>query len=297
MDAQGLAVADGGLETVMVFKEGIDLPHFAAFPLIYEERGRAALRHYYEGFLAVADDAGLPYVLDTPTWRANPDWAARLEFSKAELARANADAVAFVRGLAGERADVTLEGVVGPRADGYVVADRMGPDEAAEYHSPQMAVFRDEGVDRVCAVTLNYVGEALGFVHAAIDLGVPAVVSFTVETDGRLPDGTGLREAIMQVDAATTGAAEFYMVNCAHPRHVALGLGDAVTADRVRGIRVNASALSHAELDAAEELDEGDPAQLASDNATLRRLLPNVQVLGGCCGTDARHVRAMISSW
>lgn len=149
----------------------------------------------------------------------------------------------------------------------------------------------------MCAVTLNYVGEALGFVLAAKDLGMPAVVSFTVETDGRLPDGTGLGEAIAEVDAATSASAEFFMINCAHPQHIAPGLGDPVTAERVRGIRVNASSLSHAELDAAEELDEGDPLMLAGDNAALREHLPHVQVLGGCCGTDARHVREIVAAW
>lgn len=296
MSASSLAVTDGGLETVMVFKENLDLPHFAAFPLIYDERGRDALRRYYESFLAIADDAALPFVLDTPTWRANGDWGVALGYSKAALAAANADAVAFVRDVAGDR-PVTLEGVVGPRADGYVVSQKMTPEHAAEYHSNQVSVFRDEGVDRVCGVTINYVEEAIGIVLAASRLGVPVTLSFTVETDGRLPDGTNLAQAIAETDSATNGAAQFFMVNCAHPRHVALGLGDAMTAERVRGVRVNASAMSHAELDEAEDLDEGDPTTLARDHAGLRALLPNVEVLGGCCGTDARHVREIISAW
>jgi homocysteine S-methyltransferase len=202
-----------------------------------------------------------------------------------------------VRGLVEGRADVTVEGVIGPRADGYVVADQMSDDAAAEYHSHQVGVFKDEGVDRVCAVTLNYPSEAIGVVLAARDAGLSTVISFTVETDGRLPDGTALGDAIAAVDAATDSGADFFMVNCAHPTHVAPGLGDDVTAERVRGIRVNASQMSHAELDAAEELDEGDPHRLGRDNASLRDLLPNVEVLGGCCGTDARHVREIVTSW
>ena len=297
MSAAPIAVTDGGLETVMVFKEGLDLPHFAAFPLLKSDRGREALRRYFGSFLAVADDADRPFVLDTPTWRANRDWGAALGLSAAELAKANADAVHFVRHLVGERPGVTIEGVVGPRADGYVVAERMNAAEAAEYHSDQIGTFREEGVGRVAAVTFNYVDEATGFVLAASDLGVAAVVSFTVETDGRLPDGTALGGAIAAVDAATDRAADFFMVNCAHPIHVLRGLGDPVTANRVRGLRVNASALSHAELDEAEFLDEGDPRALATDHAALKDLLPNVEVLGGCCGTDSRHVKEIVAAW
>lgn len=297
MTTTNIAVADGGLETVMVFKEGFDLPAFAAFPLIYDVAGRDALRRYYEGFLAIADDAGLPFVLDTPTWRANPDWAATLGYGPSELARANADAVTFVRGLAGGRAATTLEGVVGPRADGYVVSEQMGSSEAAEYHSRQITVLADAGVDRVCAVTLNYPNEAIGVVLAARGAGLPAIVSFTVETDGKLPDGTSLADAIQAVDAATDAGAAFFMVNCAHPTHVVQALGDATTAERVRGVRVNASTMSHAELDAAEELDDGDPRQLGRDHASLHAHLPNVEVLGGCCGTDSRHVREIVASW
>jgi S-methylmethionine-dependent homocysteine/selenocysteine methylase len=292
-----ISVADGGLETVMVFQEGIDLPYFAAFPLLYDERGRDALRRYYASFLAVADEADAPFVLATPTWRANSDWASLLGFSSAELARANADAIRFVRELAGDRSRVTVEGVLGPRADGYVVRDQMSASDAAEYHAVQVSVLAAEGVDRVCAVTLNYPAEAIGVVLAARESSVPCVVSFTVETDGRLPDGTALGEAIESVDEATDGAAEFFMINCAHPTHVHEGLGDSVTKERVRGLRVNASALSHAELDAAEELQDGDPQELARHHASLRDLLPHVEVLGGCCGTDARHVREIVAAW
>ncbi|MGC4174182.1 homocysteine S-methyltransferase family protein [Demequina sp.] len=292
-----VAVADGGLETVMVFTEGLDLPAFAAFPLIYDDRGRDALRRYYRSFLEIADEHATAFVLSTPTWRANPEWAAALGYDLAALTKANADAVAFVRGIVGDREGVTVEGVIGPRADGYVVGTQMPDAAAAEYHAHQISVLRGEGVDRVCAVTLNYPGEAIGMVLASRAAGLPAVISFTVETDGRLPDGTALADAIAEVDAATDKGAQFFMINCAHPTHVRHALGNDVTADRVRGLRVNASQLSHAELDAAEELDDGDPAQLGRDHATLRDLLPNIEVLGGCCGTDARHVREIVAAW
>jgi S-methylmethionine-dependent homocysteine/selenocysteine methylase len=290
-------MTDGGIETVLVFHDGIDLPDFAAFPLLYDADGRAAMRRYYESFLELADERELPFVIDTPTWRANPDWGARLGYSPEQLATANADAVAFVRKVAAGRPSVLVEGLLGPRGDGYVVTDRMTPDEASAYHSVQIAALRDAGVDRIAALTLTYPDEAIGVVRAATSVDLPVVVSFTVETDGRLPDGTRLDEAIAQVDAATDAAAQFYMVNCAHPTHIARGVQVGEAMARIGGLRVNASRMSHAELDEAEELDEGDPVELGRDNANLRDLLPNIQLLGGCCGTDARHVKEMLVAW
>jgi S-methylmethionine-dependent homocysteine/selenocysteine methylase len=297
MAAAGMAMTDGGIETVLVFHDGIDLPDFAAFPLLYDADGRAAMRRYYESFLELADERELPFVIDTPTWRANPDWGARLGYSPEQLATANADAVTFVRKVAAGRPSVLVEGLLGPRGDGYVVTDRMTPDEASAYHSVQIAALRDAGVDRIAALTLTYPDEAIGVVRAATSVDLPVVVSFTVETDGRLPDGTRLDEAIAQVDAATDAAAQFYMVNCAHPTHIARGVQVGEAMARIGGLRVNASRMSHAELDEAEELDEGDPVELGRDNANLRDLLPNIQLLGGCCGTDARHVKEMLVAW
>jgi homocysteine S-methyltransferase len=290
-------MTDGGIETVLVFHDGIDLPSFAAFPLLYDANGRAAMRRYYESFLELADETELPFVIDTPTWRANPDWGARLGYSPEQLAAANADAVAFIREVAAGHPSVLFEGMLGPRGDGYVVSDRMTPAEASAYHSVQIAALRDAGVDRIVALTLTYPDEAIGIVRAATSVDLPVVVSFTVETDGRLPDGTRLDEAIAQVDAATDAAAEFYMVNCAHPTHIARGLQVGEATHRIGGLRVNASRMSHAELDEAEELDEGDPLELGRDNASLRDLLPNIQLLGGCCGTDARHVKEILAAW
>jgi S-methylmethionine-dependent homocysteine/selenocysteine methylase len=294
---RAVALTDGGIETVLSFKQGFDLPCFASFPLLADERGRAALRAYFEPFLETARQRGLPFVLDTPTWRANPDWGAQLGYDAAALAAANSDAVAFARELAEGRPDVTINGVLGPRGDGYVVGERMTGDQAAEYHAWQIGVLREAGVERITALTLTYPEEAIGVVQAAAAVGVPVVPSFTVETDGRLPDGTSVAEAVELVDAATDEAAEFFMINCAHPTHIAAGLDDAAALDRIGGLRVNASALSHAELDEAEELDEGDPAALGHDNAALHERLPAVRLLGGCCGTDHRHVAEIIAAW
>lgn len=288
-----LRLTDGGLETWLIFHRGFELPAFAAFPLIENEPGRAALRSYFAPYLDLARRHDVGIVLGTPTWRANPDWGAQLGYDADRLRTVNRDAAAFVREIAGDGDDVVVEGAVGPRGDGYEVGVEMSPDEAAEYHAAQVAALVQDGVDQVAAMTLTYPAEATGFVRAAQHAGVPAVVGFTVETDGRLPNGHTLRGAIEEVDAETAASAAGFMVNCAHPTHFmdALEPGDWLT--RITAIRANASTLSHEELDAAEELDAGDPADLAQRYRTLLDRLPALNTLGGCCGTDDRHIGAI----
>jgi S-methylmethionine-dependent homocysteine/selenocysteine methylase len=285
-----MELTDGGIETHLLFRDGFDLPCFAAFPLLETDEGRAAFQRYFAPFLELAEERGMPFVLDTVTWRANPDWAARLG---ADVAAANRAAVDFARSIA--RGEVVINGVVGPRGDGYVVGERMSAGEAEAYHDTQIGVLRDAGVDRITAVTLTYPEEAIGIVRAAT--GVPVAIGFTVETDGRLPDGTAIADAVARVDAETGGAAAFFLINCAHPTHIAAGLDGAPELRRIGGLRVNASALSHAELDEAEELDESDPVALARDHAALCESLPGVRLLGGCCGTDHRHVAEIVAAW
>lgn len=297
MTATTLELSDGGMETSLVFHEGLELPCFAAFPLVEEEHGRAALRRYFTPFLDMAEKLDVPFVLDAPTWRANPDWGSQLGYDTAALAAANDGAVDFARELAAGGSDVMVNGVVGPRGDGYVMRERMSVDEAADYHSWQVSVLRDAGVDRITALTLTYPEEATGVVQAAEAMDLPVVASFTVETDGRLPDGTSIADAVAQVDGETAAAAQFFMVNCAHPTHIAAGLRGEPALERIGGLRVNASALSHAELDEAEELDEGDPVALGNDHAALRDAFPSIRLLGGCCGTDHRHVAEIVSAW
>jgi homocysteine S-methyltransferase len=292
-----MELTDGGIETTLTFREGFDLPCFAAFPLLGEVRARGAIRRYFDDFLELADARGLPFVLDTVTWRANPDWGARLGYDARALTAANHRAVELAQSIAAHGDQVLVNGVVGPRGDGYVAGEQMSADEAAAYHSRQVAALAEAGVERITALTLTYPDEATGIVQAATEAGVPVVASFTVETDGRLPDGTPIARAIEQVDEATAGAAEFFMVNCAHPTHIARGLDDDAALSRVGGLRVNASALSHAELDEASELDEGNPRALARDNAELRARLPGIRLLGGCCGTDHRHVTEIAAAW
>jgi len=294
-------VTDGGLETDLIFHRGLDLPDFASFPLLDDPHGREILEDYYRGYAVVAARAGAGLLLETPTWRANPDWGARLGYDADALARVNRDAVAHLRELAadvsGEVDGVLVVGSVGPRGDGYRAGD-LDADRYADYHRAQLAAFADAGADLATAYTLTTVAEAAGIVRAARDVGLPVAISFTVETDGRLPDGTDLGAAVEQLDTATDEGAVHLLVNCAHPDHVRHGLdADAAWTRRIAGLRVNSSRLSHAELDEAEDLDEGDLPDLAASSRVVAAALPAVRIVGGCCGTDARHVAAMWEGW
>ena len=286
-------LTDGGLETTLLFVEGIDLPDFAAFPLLDSEDGRAALRRYYDPYIDLAEHRGVGFVIDTPTWRASLDWGARLGYDALELAAVNRRAVDFVAAIAAARPGLerVVNGVIGPRGDGYVVGATMSPAEAAAYHGLQARAFAEAGAEMISAITMTYADEAIGVTRAAGAVSLPVVVSLTVETDGHMPSGQPLPDAIAQIDAATTTSPAYYMVNCAHPTHFIDRLDpDADWVTRIRGIRANASTMSHAELDAATELDRGDIAQLADSYAQLATVL-DLRVIGGCCGTDHEHVR------
>jgi homocysteine S-methyltransferase len=292
----GHYVTDGGLETDLIFNRGIGLPDFASFPLVGTADGREILTDYYDGYAAVARRAGAALVLETPTWRANPDWATRLGYDASALDAANRAAVDLLHRVRDSHVDlhdvgVVVSGNVGPRGDGYVAETAGTADDYADYHAAQIASFKTAGADVTTAMTMTHVAEALGVVAAARSLGLPVVVMFTVETDGRLPDGTPLAEAVTTVDEA--GGPDWFGVNCAHPDHVAPGLTDGAWLERLVAVRPNASRLSHAELDEAEVLDEGDPAELRRDLDALRDRLPSLRMVGGCCGTDVRHVASL----
>ena len=295
----GLFLSDGGLETSLIYGEGLDLPYFAAFPLLRSEDGRAALTRYFRNYLDVAKSRGLGFILDTATWRANPDWAVKLGIGPAELDAINRDAVSFASSLREEFERETdrpgiVNGVVGPRGDGYKIWHLMSAAEARLYHAGQIASFKAAGADMVSAITMNYVEEGLGVALAAMDTGMPVVISFTVETDGRLPSGMEIGTAITAVDEATGNYPVYFMINCAHPSHFDNALAEnAAWLKRIRGVRANASTKSHAELDEATALDPGDPVDLGQRYRELHRSLPKMNVVGGCCGTDHRHVAAM----
>ena len=286
-------LTDGGIETVLIFEEGIELPAFAAFDLLKDEAGTETLRRYYEPYVAEAAKRRLGFVAESPTWRASPRWASELGYDAAALDAFNRRAIALMEELRAEHPLVVISGCVGPSDDGYNPKQRLSAEAAEAYHSTQITTFVDTAADMVTAITMTYAEEAIGVCRAAVRAGLPVVISFTVETDGRLPSGQTLADAIAQVDAETGAAPAYYMINCAHPTHFDASLEDATIRERVRGVRANASARSHAELDEATELDAGDPADLAARYAGLTAQLPNLNVFGGCCGTDHRHVAAI----
>jgi homocysteine S-methyltransferase len=291
-------LTDGGMETTMIFHEGIALPHFAVFDLLRTAAGVAQVRAYYDRYAAMATARGVGFLLECPTWRANADWGAKLGYSRDDLADANRRAVALMAEIRAQhetpRSPIVISANVGPRGDGYVADRLMSAQEAQDYHGVQIGVFRDTAADLVSAFTINYVEEAIGIVCAAKAAAMPVVISFTLETDGRLPSGTSLQDAIETVDDETQRAVAYYMINCAHPTHFEHVLtAGASWVDRIRGLRANASKRSHAELDAAPDLDIGNPVELGHDYRMLRRKLPKLAVLGGCCGTDHRHVEAI----
>jgi homocysteine S-methyltransferase len=297
----GVFLTDSGIETVLIFHHGYELPDFAAFVLLDDEAGVETLRSYYRDHAAIARDAGTGFIFESPTWRASPDWAARLGYTDEALTAANRKAIAMLveirSELDGDGLPMVVSGCVGPRGDGYQPSALMTADEAQSYHSTQIGTFAGTEADMVTAITITYPDEALGIVRAAQDAGMPAAISFTVETDGVLPDGSSLENAIAVVDDATGGGPAYYMVNCAHPTHFDHVLeSGGQWRERIRGVRANASRMSHAELDEADELDDGDPRELGQQYEQLRASLPAVSVLGGCCGTDLRHVEQIAAA-
>ncbi len=292
-------LTDGGIETDLIFHRGVELPEFASFVLHDDPAGEAIAREYFLDYLRIGTTYGYGLVIETLTWRASADWGAQLGYDDARLRAANERAVEFLRDLRDQDAGspLVVSGCIGPRGDAYSDLGSGDLDAAERYHRLQVEVLAGAGVDLVSALTLTNTAEAIGIARAARAVGVPVAISFTVETDGVLPTGTTLSEAIAEVDAATDSAPAYYMINCAHPDH----FGDALSMrdpnlDRLRGVRANASRLSHAELDESEILDEGDPQELAGQLADLRAQRQHLSVLGGCCGTDHRHIEAIATA-
>ncbi len=291
-------LTDGGLETTLVFQEGIELPCFAAFDLMNRPGGEQVLRTYFERYAGIAVEQRRGIVLETPTWRANPDWGSRIGYDARALADANRRSVALLTAIRLEHESaetpIVISGNIGPRGDGYRAEARMSPSEAYDYHRAQIEVFAASPADMVAAFTMTHSGEAVGIARAARAAGMPVAISFTTETDGRLPSGEKLAHAIEATDHATAGYPAYYMINCAHPEHLAPALNHTGSWQaRVRGLRANASRRSHSELDESTDLDAGDPTELAHAYRELRDVFPELAVVGGCCGTDDRHVAAI----
>ncbi len=295
-------LTDGGIETTLIFHEGLDLPEFAAFDLLKDEGGYQALQNYYRPYVALARTYQLGFILESATWRASHDWGRKLGYSDTELAEINRKAIALLAAIRDEyqtaSSPMVISGCIGPRGDGYVPSALMTADEAEQYHAAQISTFSQTEADMVAAITINYAEEAIGITRAARAANMPVAISFTVETDGKLPTGQSLQAAIEQVDQATDCAPAYYMINCAHPRHFEhIVVTDAPWAERIRGVRANASTKSHAELNESTELDEGDPADFGRQHRALFSKWTHLNVFGGCCGTDHRHVEAICQAF
>ena len=290
-----LFLTDGGIETTLIFHQRLELPYFAAFHLMRDEAGRDELVKYYQNHIAVAKNAGMGFILESPTWRASRDWGRKLGYSDDDVARVNRRSILLMQDLRVQHESATtpmlVSGCVGPRGDGYNPTELMSEQEAERYHAHQIEAFAAAGADMTTAITMTNVPEAVGIARAARAAGLPVAISFTLETDGRLPTGEALGDAIVRVDDATQSAPAYYMINCAHPTHfeATLAVGASWT-KRIRGVRANASRMSHDELNEATELDAGDPVELGEQYRALLRSNPQITVLGGCCGTDHRHI-------
>ncbi len=289
-----LFLTDAGLETDLIFNRGVEVPEFAAHTLLASPAGQHELISYFSGFLALAARHRTGFILDTQTWKAHLHWSHDLGTSAGQLRQINHDAARFAAALRASCEDhsqpIVLNGLVGPKGDAYRPEAQLTVDQADEYHSVQLAWLAETSVDMVTGMTFTNANEAAGFVRAAARLDLPAVISFTVETDGALPSGECLGDAIEAVDSLTDGAAAYFMINCAHPDHFAEALNGDDWLKRIRGVRCNASRCSHAELDNAETLDDGDPSELGALHAKLRQQMPWLNVFGGCCGSDLRHM-------
>ena len=301
-ESADLFLTDGGLETTLIFHEGFDLPYFSAFDLLKDEKGYHAIKEYYKRYLKIARDSNTGFILESPTWRANPDWIEKIGYPNSAISDVNKKAVQLLVDLRNEfrteSDSIVLSGCVGPRGDGYVPGDIMNSDEAQKYHTQQIEAFSQTPVDMISAITMNYVEEAIGIARAANSVHLPVVLSFTVETDGLLPSGMRLKEAIEEVDYSVQELPLYYMINCAHPTHFTHVLLDGKNeqwVQRIRGIRANASCKSHAELDEATELDRGNPRELGQEHRMLKDLLGHINVFGGCCGTDEEHLKEIVA--
>ena len=296
----GPFLTDAGLETDLIFNHGIEIPEFAAHTLLGDPTGRAAMTHYFRGFLELARLTRSGFILDCATWKAHSHWAADLGASPEELRQANREAVSFaveLRDRYGQRnMPIVISAQIGPKGDAYAPDGQISAAEAEDYHAEQLHWLAATEVDMVSAMTHTQSSEAIGIARAAKTAGLPVVISFTLETDGHLPTGESLKSAIETVDATTGNIPAYYMINCAHPDHFADVLIDEPWLRRIRGLRCNASRKSHAELDESEHLDCGDPLELGEQYHALVSQMPWINVLGGCCGSDLRHVTAIVDA-
>jgi len=301
LDSRKYYITDGGLETNLIFKYGINLPEFAAFTLLNDPVGESLIKDYFKHYVDLALRYGVGLQLESATWRASRSWGEKLGYTKDQLEQVNHKAIELLVNLrtAYETPDCPfiISGCIGPKSDGYITHGDTSISNSKMYHLDQIRSLSKTKADMVCACTIPEYKEATGIVLAAKEVDIPVAIGFTLEIDGRLPSGQSMREAIEFVDRETQNYVSYYMINCVHPTHIMNTLKrNESWKKRIQSIRVNASCKSHAELNEAATLDEGDIVNLGLQYAQLSALLPHLNVVGGCCGTDHRHVESIIKN-
>lgn len=272
--------------------------HVVNSALIYRPEGRAALEHIYHQYLRTGQRHDLPLLLSTPTWRAGLERIAAAGLAGRDL---NGDNARFMSGLRNSYGDyarkVVICGLMSCRGDAYKPAEAMTADAAHEFHTWQARALAAAGVDFLLAATLPALSEALGLAHAQAATGLPYLISFVARPEGTLLDGTPLHTAIAAIDDGVAPRPLAYLINCTHGsifRSALLheGNSSAMARSRVIGLLANTAALSPEELDESPELVAEEPDHFGRTIAALHTEL-GMKILGGCCGTDERHIELL----
>lgn len=294
-------LTESGSETEIMYRHGFDLPEFAMFPLLENPEAVPILRDMFRAQLDVAAEFGLSFLLTGLDYRASPDWGAKLGYSRQSLADANMAAIQFLRDVAQPYSDqiprLLIGGILGPRGDAYDLNHEITAESAEDYHAVQLATLKNSDVDFVCAMTFNNVPEAVGAARAASRCGLPLSIALTLDGNSRLKSGTSLAQAIADIDhLAGVEAPDFYLLNCSHPVEYepALEVGNWVK--RLRGVRPNASKMEKIALCKLGHLEDGNPLELGKQIAGLSKRYPHMDIFGGCCGTNERHLREIARS-
>ncbi|KIX06754.1 uncharacterized protein Z518_04730 [Rhinocladiella mackenziei CBS 650.93] len=303
LNSSNLLLTEGGIETTLVYKKGFHLPEFASGPLLLTPEGTKALQDCHASYIDIALRHKRGIIVETQTWRSSRIWCDKLGFSENEMMKLNRRAVAFLEDVRREyetdTTPIVVSGNLGPLSDAYHNStQRLSVQDMIAVYRDQVQALCEAGVDMLSIMTLADTTEAIAAVQLAKEFGIQILVSFSVETDGKLLNGVTLEDAIRTVDKATESYAAYFGINCAHPSHFhpTLRMMDPSVLSRIGEIRANASRRSHQELDNSEFLDRGDPTDLGRSFKDLIQLLPGLKVVGGCCGTDPEHVEAIASN-
>ena len=294
-----LYLTEGGIETEIMYKDGFELPQFAMFPLLDDPAALEAMKGIWRRMLGVAADAGFCVVLNGLDYRASPDWGKLLGYSDEGLATMQLRCIDFLRDLARDYEShiekIYISGTIGPRGDAYALHRTITAAEAEDYHSVQLATLARAGVDMAWAMTFNNIPEAVGLTRAAKTAGLPLAMGLTLDSSCKLKSGPTLAEAVTEIDRQTDTGPEFYACNCSHPLEFEPALDGGEWQGRLRCIRPNASAMEKIALCKLGHLEDGDPVELGAQMADVATRLPHMDIFGGCCGTDERHLREIAS--